>query len=54
MERLATRYGFLHKGRLVRELTAQKLDEECQSRGIDLERYFLDLLTDGIHGGTKS
>ena len=50
MERLATRYGFLHRGKLVRELTARQLEEDCQSRGIDLEGYFLNLLTEGKTG----
>lgn len=53
MERLATRYGFLHEGRLVREVTVQEMEADCLARGIDLEKYFLDLLTEG-KGGMKS
>lgn len=44
MERLATRYGFLHKGKLVKEITAEKLEEECRLREMDLEKYFMDLV----------
>lgn len=44
MERLATRYGFLHKGKLVKEITAEKLEEECKARELDLEKYFMDLV----------
>lgn len=44
MERLATRYGFMHKGKLVKEITAEQLEQECAGRGVDLERYFLDLI----------
>lgn len=44
MERLATRYGFLNKGKLVKELTAEELEHECESRGMDLEKYFLSLI----------
>lgn len=42
MSRLATRYGFLHRGKLVKELTAQELERECN--GADLESYFVDLI----------
>ncbi len=41
MARLATRYGFLHRGELVKELTAEELEQKCQGR--DLESYFVDL-----------
>ncbi len=44
MQRLATRYGFLHKGRLIKELTAQELEQECGPQGIDAEQYFLNLI----------
>lgn len=44
MQRLATRYGFLHRGRLVKELSAQELEQECSVQGIDVEQYFLNLI----------
>lgn len=44
MSRLATRYGFLHKGRLVKELTAAQLEQECASRNKNLESYFVELV----------
>lgn len=46
MQRLATRYGFLEKGRLVREITAAELEQECRDKETDLEKYFLDLLSE--------
>lgn len=46
MQRLATRYGFLEKGRLVREITAGELEQECRDKETDLEKYFLDLLSE--------
>ena len=42
MARLATRYSFLHRGELVKELTAEELEQQCQGR--DLESYFVDLI----------
>lgn len=44
MQRLATRYGFLHKGKLIKELTAEELEQECSGQGIDVEQYFLNLI----------
>lgn len=54
MERLATRYGFLHKGKLVKEITAEKLEEECKAREMDLEKYFMDLVVRFKVGEKKS
>lgn len=54
MERLATRYGFLHKGKLMKEITAEKLEEECRNREMDLERYFMDLVVKFRVGDKKS
>lgn len=54
MERLATRYGFLHKGKLVKELTAEKLEEECRMKEMDLEKYFMDLVVRFKVGEKKS
>ena len=48
MSQLATRYGFLHKGRLVKELTAPQLELECASRNKNLESYFVELVA-GFH-----
>lgn len=44
MERLATRYGFLDKGKLIKELTAEELERECSAQEIDVEQYFLRLV----------
>ena len=43
MSQLATRYGLLHKGRLVKELTAAQLEQECTARDKNLESYFVEL-----------
>ncbi|HBA47243.1 MAG TPA: bacitracin ABC transporter ATP-binding protein [Lachnospiraceae bacterium] len=51
MERLATRYGFLDNGRLLKEISADDLEKECSEKGIDPEKYFLNLLTES-QGGT--
>ena len=45
MKRLATRYGFLHRGILIKELTSRELEQECVSREIDVEQYFLNLIS---------
>ncbi len=53
MQRLATRYGFLHKGKLIKELTAQELEQECSAQGIDVEQYFLNLILKAGGAGKK-
>lgn len=30
LSRVATKYGFIHKGRLIKEITRQQLEEECR------------------------
>lgn len=32
LHQLATRFGFLHKGRLLRQITAEQLEKECKRR----------------------
>lgn len=44
MAQIATRYGFLHKGRLLEVVTAEEVRSICQSNGMILESYFVDLL----------
>jgi len=44
MSQLATKYGFLHRGRLVREVTSTQLEQEYTSYGMTLEDYFVDLV----------
>lgn len=44
MTLIATRYGFLHKGRLLEESDADTVRAQCESRGIRLESYFVELL----------
>ncbi|MBP5250571.1 MAG: ATP-binding cassette domain-containing protein [Lachnospiraceae bacterium] len=40
---LATRYGFIHKGKLMKEITAEQLNRECKNREINLEAYYVQL-----------
>lgn len=44
MAQVATKYGFLDRGRLLEVITAEELGQVCQSRGINLETYFVELL----------
>jgi len=44
MTQLATRYGFIHNGKLIKEIDAQKLHLDFEKSGNNLESYFLNLL----------
>ena len=44
MAQIATRYGFLDRGRLLEVITAEEIEKICQNRGINLETYFVELL----------
>lgn len=44
MAQIATRYGFLDKGRLLEVIGAEEVGQICRSRGINLETYFVELL----------
>ena len=44
MAQIATRYGFLHKGKLLETVSAEEVGSICRSRGINLETYFVELL----------
>ena len=46
-EQLATRYGFMNRGKLVKEIHAEDLERECGRQGIPTEKYFLNLITEG-------
>ncbi len=41
MTKLATRYGFINKGKLEMEITAEKLDKEMKEHNENLEEFFL-------------
>lgn len=41
MTKVATRYGFIHKGKLCMELYAEQLEDEMNARNEDLEAFFL-------------
>lgn len=44
MAQIATRYGFLHKGKLLELITAEQVKQTCEEKGMTLESYFVDLL----------
>lgn len=44
MAHIATRYGFLDKGKLLETVTAEEVRRVCKDREIDLETYFVELL----------
>ncbi len=44
MAHIATRYGFLDRGRLLEVVTAQDVARACEERAINLETYFVELL----------
>jgi len=44
LEGVATRYGFLHEGKLLREFTAEELERDRRIWDMDLEKYFLNLM----------
>lgn len=44
MAQIATRYGFLDKGKLLEVISAEEVGQICQEKGINLETYFVDLL----------
>lgn len=44
MAQIATRYGFLDRGRLLEVITAEEIGKVCQDKGINLETYFVELL----------
>lgn len=48
LSRLATRYGIIHRGRLIEEFTETQLFERCHSKDgkaeMDLEEYFLNAI----------
>lgn len=41
---IATRYGFLHKGKLLELISTEQMKHICEEKGITLEAYFVDLL----------
>jgi len=42
LSKIATRYGFIHKGKLIQEVEAKEL--ESKGEGMELERYFMELI----------
>lgn len=52
LAQIATRYGFLHKGKLLEVVSAEEVGQVCRERGINLETYFVELLLKA-QGGRK-
>lgn len=52
LAQIATRYGFLHKGKLLEVVSAEEVGQICRDRGINLETYFVELLLKA-QGGRK-
>ncbi len=44
--KVATKYGFIHKGKLVEELSSSELEERCKLSGKTLEEYYFELIGD--------
>lgn len=51
MAQIATKYGFLDRGRLLEVISGEKIGRVCQERGINLENYFVELLLE--HRGAE-
>lgn len=49
LSKLATHYGFIDKGCMIKEITAKELNQECQTRHESLEDYFLRLVGGELH-----
>lgn len=43
LSKVATKYGIINNGQLIREFTNDELQDECNSLGLDIESYFLKL-----------
>ena len=50
MAQIATRYGFLHKGKLLELISAEKVKQTCEDKGMTLESYFVELLLGSREG----
>lgn len=44
LTQIASKYGFLHKGKLLEQSEAKEVSASCEKKGIQLETYFLELL----------
>lgn len=42
--KVATKYGFIHSGRLVQELSDAELEKRCMESGKSLEEYYFELI----------
>lgn len=44
MCRIATRFGIMHKGKLIKQITPEELDRECSQKNISQSDYFVELI----------
>jgi ABC-2 type transport system ATP-binding protein len=44
LSQLATTYGIMHDGQLIRQMTANQLQAECRQTDQNLEGYFMNLI----------
>jgi len=51
LHRLATHYGIINDGRLIKQVTAAELDAECARNGQDIEEYYISLVRGASNQG---
>lgn len=49
LSKIATRYGFINNGVIVKEIEADQLAEECKQKNISLEEYYFSLVGGRIY-----
>lgn len=51
MGNLATKFGILHKGKLLSEITSEEMDKECEKYSGNMEEYVINLIMgDSVRG----
>lgn len=48
--KVATRYGFIDNGRLVKEISADELERSCRESGMSIEEYYFKLIETNMNG----
>lgn len=54
MKQLATKYAIIHKGKLIKNMTAEEMEEECKDKEQDLESYFINLINQSKNSGVRA
>jgi len=44
ISKVATRYGIIHEGKMLKQFTAEELEADCRAKNIDSERYFSNMI----------